>query len=229
MTPEPLRVCETPFGKFQIQPGDGISDTTATGVLWDGAGFLQPIFREHYRPGTTVIDIGANIGTFSIWAAHSGAWRVIAVEPIPQTMLMLKASLALNRFCDDVVIPLEVAAWDKVTRLAIEKFDPLNLGASAVGPVDIAGTEIPVSWIDARPLDEFRFLFGAQVSLIKCDAQGSDLKALLGLHKTIAQDHPVIVFEWEQDPADIKPIMLELGYAWRPWPTHPNNFIAWSK
>lgn len=236
-----LEVCDTGWGKFQIEPLDCIGMTTKTGVLWDGPGFLQVIAAEHglklecdWATGKvnrgTIIDIGANIGTFSIWCAHEGAERVVAVEPVPATMLMLKASLALNRFCDSIVIPLEIAAWDRSGQMRIAAWDPANIGATAL-------ISSPVPAIKCAPLDDFAHLFGSRVSLIKCDAQGSDLRALQGLAVTIDRDSPFIVFEWEAELAavhgdtwgDCENFLAQVGYEWRAWPTHPGNFVAWRK
>ena len=225
-----LQVVTTPFGKFQIQPDDLIGMTIATGQLWDGAGFLEVIFADHYEPRTTLIDIGANIGSFSVYAAFHGATKVVAVEAIPETAQMLRSSLNLNRFCDNVVVPLEIAAFDHYTLLSIAGFDPSNLGATALRvPLWPEDKKIP-----AAPLDDYRWLFGDRVSLIKCDVQGCDLRALRGLVKTIKRDRPAIVFEWEaalaanlgDTWADMEALMQGLRYEIKAWPTHPNNFLA---
>jgi FkbM family methyltransferase len=228
-------VVTTPFGKFQIYPRDIIGSTTKAGTLWDG-GVLQPIAFEYAgfgEVGTTILDLGANIGTFSVWCARQGAWRVIAVEAHPGVMLMLKASLDLNaEIATSHVIPIEVAAYHKVCQMRQGRTDRLetdgNIGSHYV-------LEDPQGPVRGVPIDAFRWLMGQRVSLIKVDVEGCDLRALQGLRLTITDDQPVIVFEWlptallyplDHVWADVEGFFAELGYQIHEWPNLPSNFLA---
>lgn len=51
---------------------------------------------DKYSPGATFIDVGANIGLYSIYAALRGAYRVVAVEPDPGNAFVLNANVWLN-------------------------------------------------------------------------------------------------------------------------------------
>ncbi len=232
----PDEVVATPFGKFLIPKGDLIGETLRAGTLWDGPGFLEVIAKEHGRlgeVGTTILDVGANLGQFSVWLARQGAWRVIAVEPVPETMRYLKANLDLNKApCSGAVIPLEVAAYNREARLlAPATLDHGNLGGTALVPV--SGSSIGWS-LPAKPLDAYRYLYGQCVSLIKIDAQGCDGAAILGLAATITHDHPTIVYEWESYLVGEHGIghdqlhrqLLLWGYAVHEWPTQPHNYLA---
>lgn len=225
-------VVQTPFGKFLITKGDLIGETTRAGTLWDGPGFLQVIAKEHGRlgePGVTILDVGANQGAFSIWLASQGAWRVVAVEPVPQVMQRLKANLDLNReVTAGVVVGVAVAGYSCEARLSIGPFDPGNWGGTALGIADTPKR------VQGRPLDLYQYLFGTRVSLIKVDAQGCDYRVLLGLTETITRDHPALVFEWEAELAqhhggDLGTCLgwlTHMGYETHEWPTHPNNYLA---
>jgi FkbM family methyltransferase len=59
-----------------------------------------PILPALLRPGGSFLDIGANIGYFSLIAAGlvGAGGRVVAVEPIPRTSALLRANIALNGF-----------------------------------------------------------------------------------------------------------------------------------
>ena len=53
---------------------------------------------SYISDGSTVIDIGGNIGIFSIKAAlHAKGVRVVAYEPVPGNFAMLKKNIAANR------------------------------------------------------------------------------------------------------------------------------------
>lgn len=226
-------VVQTPFGAFLVTRGELIGETTRAGTLWDGPGFLEVIAKEHGRlgeAGVTILDVGANQGAFAIWLATRGAWRVVAVEPVPQVMQRLKANLDLNRqFTSDVVLPLQIAGYYRVQQLVLGALDPGNWGGTAL----LASTDGERSILGV-PLDQFSWVFGSRVSLIKVDAQGCDGAVLSGLKDTLKRDRPVIVFEWEADLA--KPHGYELvgtvtwlnslGYDVHEWPTHKNNYLA---
>lgn len=223
-------VIATPFGKFLIPKGDLIGETLRAGTVWDGPGFLQVIAKEHARfgeVGTTILDVGANLGAFTVWCASQGAWRVVAVEPVPETMRYLKATLDLNKAtCAETVIPLEVAAYDRAVSMMIDVASAGNSGGTVLRHASV-GT------ITGGPLDSYADLFGQRVSLIKIDAQGCDGRAIRGLMNTIQRDHPAIVYEWEDDIAVATPTkteivteLLYLRYRVIAWPGQPNNYLA---
>lgn len=229
-------VIQTPFGKFLVNDQDLIESTLKAGTLWDGPGFLQVIAKEHGRfgeRGTTILDLGANVGSFSIYCASQGAWRVIAVEPVPKTMQRLKANLDLNKvFCADVVIPIQLAAYHEDQLLILDRYDDRNAGGSTL--IKIPDHAIAQAPIRAEALDHYSYLFGDRVSLIKVDCQGCDGAAIVGLATTIQAHHPAIVFEWEPDLAQhhypkwgvLMQALKEEGYTVQPWPSQPDNYLA---
>jgi FkbM family methyltransferase len=237
-------VVQTPFGKFLVDPRDLIGSTLKAGTCWDGPGFLQVIAREHGRlgePGVTILDVGANQGAFTIWLASSGAWRVVAVEPVPQTMQRLKANLDLNReVTAHVVIPLEVAGYSGRQDLWMPPVDPGNTGGTAMQRLPIQGGAVrpEVGWVDAVirtcALDDYAWLWRKGLALIKIDAQGCDGRILRGLQQTLKKYRPVVVFEWEAELATGHGDTLEgtldwlyqQGYETKEWPSQPNNFLA---
>lgn len=58
--------------------------------------------------GTTVVDIGANIGIFSLYAASMGATRIFAYEPNQEAYKILEKNILLNRF-ENVIFPCQLA------------------------------------------------------------------------------------------------------------------------
>lgn len=233
-------VVETRYGKFLINPNDCVGTTLKAGTLWDGPGFLLPIAYEYGHlgeEGYTILDVGANIGSWTVFLARENAWRVIAVEPIPQTLLYLKANLDLNQaLTASRVILLEIAAYDHRCMMKLAgTFNPDNLGASALIP-SLAGK------VKAAPLDDYVHVFGPKVGLIKIDTQGSDGKVLHGLQWTLAHYRPVVVFEWEAElalqhtddvyersPETFEDLIRWLDtqrYTVDPWPAQPNNYLA---
>lgn len=53
------------------------------------------VWRAHLVPGDLLVDIGANVGYYSLWVAEAGA-EVIAVEPDVDSRADLEENIALN-------------------------------------------------------------------------------------------------------------------------------------
>lgn len=224
----------TSWGEFIGPDSDLIVSTLKANTLWDGQGFLQPLCREWARfgeVGTTVLDVGAHFGYFTCWLAAQGAWRVVAVEPMPETYRYLQMNLDLNKgVCAERVIPLKAAAYGRCQLLRPTPLAPGNWGGRALRAAQPLDPDVIVG----IPLDRYRFLFGERVSLIKIDAEGCDGQVLAGLMGTICKDKPVVIFEWDAEAAVPHQIALSdaistlkaYGYDVHEWPTHPNNYLA---
>jgi FkbM family methyltransferase len=232
-------VVTTPFGKFLVNPAECIGGTVKAGTVWDGPGFLQVLAKEYGRlgePGIAILDVGAHLGDWTVWLASKGAWRVVAVEPAPVMIDYLKANLDLNKStCAESVVLLPIAAYDRSTTLQwTEPYSANDSGGAALTPDGTPITEGNSRSVPARRLDDYAYLFGDRVSLIKIDAQGCDGATIVGLTKTIEKDHPVIIFEWEERLAPPHGYTLQDVYGWleargyvvQEWPSHLHNYVA---
>lgn len=75
----------------------------ATGNIYVGLmEFEDMSFVLHFtRPGNTFVDVGANVGVYSLLAASRGA-QALAIEPVPRTYESLLNNINLNRFQDRI-------------------------------------------------------------------------------------------------------------------------------
>ncbi len=192
--------------------------------------------RQHVRPGDTVLDIGANIGFFTInLAAMVGSGgKVYAFEPSPRVADLLERSVAENRFGDRIVVA-RAAAADQPGRLGLfVGADSLNLSGSYLmknkTAADAPGriVEVPVVQLDLEPVRR-------PVSFIKIDVEGAEPLALRGAHNILREDRPTILAELNPSqlakvagcsPAGFLAEMEALGYACRKVggdPVHPSQ------
>jgi FkbM family methyltransferase len=142
--------------------------------------------RAHLRPGGTVVDVGANIGMFTVPLAKmvGPTGRVYAFEPHPRCAAVLRKNLTLNGL-DGMAEVREKALYSYVG-LANLYFSPKsvdNNGDHRIWPDPNEAREhvgVTVSTLD----DE---LGGAKVDLIKIDTQGCEQQVLLGAAATLAR------------------------------------------
>lgn len=204
------RLVTTPWGAFRGFDQDLVSHILTTGVFWDQQ--IQP-FLDEGDPQGWALDLGANIGWFTVYLARR-YMHVLAVEAHPTTFRLLEENVRANGL-EEKVTCLHVAAYDKATQLKLAPgawhgwpiADDLDLdqvpNAASLAFIPATAVEAWVQWgsalsVPALPLDEIMALGQHRVTLIKVDCQGCDLRALVGLQQTIAQDRPLIVFEFEQ-------------------------------
>jgi FkbM family methyltransferase len=132
----------------------------------------RAILREHLRPGCTFIDIGANIGAYSLFvAAFAGpSARIVAVEPQPDIFDKLSYNIALNPF--HTVKAVACAVADKGGELTLF-VDPRNRGESSlkiVGTNEGAQIRVPAVTL----LDLVRSEGLARIDAIKLDVEGAE-------------------------------------------------------
>jgi len=144
--------------------------------LWQIPQLYEPAERKLFcsaiTPDCTVLDVGANIGIYTLLAAKRRA-KVIAVEADPGNATRLRHHLDLNRL-DESVTVIEVAALDRTGPVSLRR-NPNNSGGSAV----VAGGSISAATIDSLNLPP--------IDICKMDIEGSELKALNGMLETLGR------------------------------------------
>jgi FkbM family methyltransferase len=143
-----------------------------------------------------MLDVGANVGYMTALAARAAGSEglVIAVEPAPDNLALLRANVWLNRLENVRVLP--IAAWSRRDLLPL-RFNPDNRGDDQVGA---SGAPDPASarLVPAAPLDDL--LGGLSVDVVKVDTQGSDHEVIEGLSATLdASPEAVILAEFWLD------------------------------
>lgn len=137
------------------------------------------------RPGDCVIDVGANIGLYSLLAASRiGDGRVIALEPDPLTAARLRENTELNRL-RNVEVRVEAAG-------AEHGHARLTTGLDAENYIVGEGSTAATTTVLVSALDDLVDP-GAQVALVKLDVEGFESEVLRGAGRLLTEG---LVMAW---------------------------------
>ena len=154
------------------------------------------------RPGDLYVDVGANIGFYSVLAARRGA-RVEAFEPSPEAGRACERSVALNDLEHSVAIhPIACGATSGVVRFTTG----LDIG-NHVARGSEPGIEVAMSTLDDQ-------LAGADapLSMFKVDAEGHDLDVLRGALGAVERMRPVVQIEIWTGAGAPRELLEPFGY-----------------
>ena len=161
-------------------------------------------FISKLQTGNVVVDVGANIGWFSLVAAkHIGESGVVhAFEPRPETAKMLKRTIKDNAL-DNQVSVWELALSDSVGMLdLVWSKDTDNPGGSFVAGKNTNLAQFDSAKIIAKPFDEV--LPDIAPDVIKIDVEGAEPKVMMGMQNALKRKHPPILSELY--PAQLKSV-----------------------
>jgi FkbM family methyltransferase len=139
------------------------------------------------RPGDTFVDVGANIGFFTLLASRrvGPEGRVIAFEAMPGTSEILRRNVDANRLSNVEVV--NKAVLDRCGTVAFD-VDDYSSGGSGLSSTERSHRR--QLEVDACSLDAFFEPRGwPPLRLIKIDVEGAEAAAIAGLHGCRAR-HP---------------------------------------
>ena len=173
-------------------------------------GHFEPVTTDwissHLAPGDVFVDVGANIGYFTlIGATRVGPQgRVIAVEPTTFAMAKLQRNIVLNSLSN---VSFYKYALSREIRYAVDiSYEPdqylqgtdhslrssWRMDDGTVGSVQLGQKD----FCDHIPLDDLCRRDGFDVvNMIKIDVDGNEIDVLAGAHETIVRSRPTMIVE----------------------------------
>ncbi len=183
------------------------------------------LFALILKPGMVAIDVGANIGCFTVpMAKRVGAnGSIVAIEPQRVIYQTLCANVALNALAN--VHTVHAAAGAEAGSIIVPEINYSaggNFGGVELGGDD-KGESVPVNVLDALPL--------AACHLIKIDVEGMEGAVIEGAKETIGKFRPVLYVEndrKEKSKALVEQLMAAdyRLFLHRPRLFNPDNFFA---
>ena len=178
---------------------------------------LMGLLRLYLPAGGTFLDVGANVGVFTLAAARS-AGRVVAIEASPEIGTFLSRNVGANG-CRNVTVVAKAVAESGPQRLAFWPAPREKFGMGALAPQ----FDGPAIAVDADTIDNILTALDIdRVDVVKMDIEGFEAGAFRGARRLLSSGRPpVVIFEfadWAESRAgaqcgDAQRVLRGLGYS----------------
>jgi len=187
-----LELVELDRRKMWVDPTDLLVAPLLGDAGWEPD--VSAAIERILQPGWTVIDIGANVGYFTMLAASriGSEGRVIAFEPGQANCGLIQLSAITNEF--DNVRVHAIALSDTPGAVIYESFVGTNARVHPIEKGQIPSVGGPRQLVPAMRLDDIPL--EARVDLIKIDIEGGELRALKGASRLLSESRPLIITEF---------------------------------
>ena len=185
---------------------------------------ITALITENLHEGDVFLDVGANVGFFTVVAAQivGPRGRVLAFEPLPGLASLLRRSVVANSLTHVDVVEAAVARSTGTASIAAmpdSAYSHLIDGARKIDTSHGGWSSVPVATVS---IDEYlRDHVGRTPRLIKMDIEGAEVEALAGARMTLSADPaPDVICEvgiphlarFGHAPSEVFGMFQQLGY-----------------
>lgn len=191
------------------------------------AGSFEPnefaFLDRSLRDGMTFLDVGANDGLYTLFAAGrvGRRGRVVAFEPSSRERRVLARNVSLNRLKNVTIVPAALA--DAPGRATLQIAPALHGGHNTLGGFAHRGVDaVSREEVALETLDgEVGRAALAAVDFIKIDVEGAELKVLEGAREVLRTSRPTLLIEANDEALRkqgasseaLTALLRSLGYA----------------
>jgi FkbM family methyltransferase len=190
---------------LEVDASDLVGTYIAYFGVWEPN--LTSWLEGRLRPGDVFVDVGANVGYFTVLASRlvGESGRVVAIEPSPLANTVLRRNVSDNG--GENVRVEDVAVWDSSGEVVVFGASQRIVGGTTLDPAWAARWSLDTQIaVPAEPLskllsdDEV-----ARAAVLKVDVEGSELQVLEGMEPLFPRlrDDAAIVLELEGDAVRI--------------------------
>lgn len=201
----PLALCPNIL-MYGLIPGDAISGCIAFNGFYEWG--LTRRIVEHAARGGLFVDVGANMGYFSLlWAGVSRSGRAVAFEAAPRNIELFQNNVTMNRLEDRITL-VPKAAGDHAGTIMFNAGPPDQTGWGGISrnPSPNAIT-LPLVRLDEQLPDTY-------VDVLKIDVEGADTLVLFGCERLLKRRRIQVIY-FEQNPARMEQLGIALEDAQR--------------
>lgn len=149
------------------------------------------------KPGMVFVDVGANDGYYTLFAAQrlGPTGKVVAVEPSTRERANLKRNIARNGLGNVSVIPVALGAACGTAELHLAQ--SAHSGHNTLGRFANDGVQAEsVEQVKIRRLDDVAHDMALdRIDVMKIDVEGAEANVIAGGYEVLARTRPVILLE----------------------------------
>lgn len=194
---------DAPGITIRVYPGDIISDSIRLTGVWEPE--LSQKLVSLARIGGVMVEVGANIGYFSLlWAGLNENNQVYAFEPSPRNLDLLRSSINLNGLGQQIhVLPVAAGQGTSVAHFDLGPEEQTGWGGIVLAS---HGRTMPVVVVR---LDD---LFNQEIDILKIDVEGADTWVLEGCERLLQEKKIRRIF-YEQNKPRLRALGLTEGQS----------------
>jgi FkbM family methyltransferase len=170
------------------------------------------------KPGGIMLDIGANIGWYSVVMSKECQLKVYAFEPHPFNYSMLKENIRINNANN--IHAFQNAIADQEGRMKLHVYKSYNMGRHSLVDHGKTGKYHEVDTISIDGFMKKQGMENEPVELFKIDIEGFEMAALRGARNTLRRTRyvfsefsPAIMKTIGESPAEYVDLMQGLGFS----------------
>lgn len=214
-------------------------DSILSRLIYEGFEETEIAFlRKYLRPSDTFLDVGSNIGLFSLHAAQviGSQGKVYSFEPAPKTYSRLIENVNLNGF-GNIINCNNLGLSDKkgilTMNISSKGHDAWNTFAPQIKEYFDEQISVPVDTLDNFIHDNLIDI--KDIALIKVDVEGWEYLVFKGASKTLNNAYsPTLLVEFTEENAfsagtncyELYDIIVSYGYNWYTYDAKANQLVA---
>lgn len=136
--------------------------------------FIREVYNLNLlkiKKGDVVVDIGANTGIFSMYAAIKGASNIYSIEPLRENIKLIKKNFAINNLTLPICINIAISNKNGQSKLYLSDYDSHNLLFNKNNLQEFHKYRMVRSLKFERLLEEFGI---KKIDFLKIDCEGSE-------------------------------------------------------
>ncbi len=221
-------------GRRRIRLACNPTSYLAKVLFWQGVeGFeynLVRVFVELVKEARVFLDVGANIGYYSLLAAaYNPDVKIVSFEPLPSAFHYLEKNLALNGCANATAVKAALSDATGAAQFFASKnpkFLDIDYPLTSTGALDEAqaarSAVVEAFDVQTETLDNYVASMGETVDLLKLDTEASEHIVLAGAQDVLKTHRPVILCEVlpGKIERDLEAIFKDHGYRMYRAETH---------